>query len=112
MVLACVILFVPRLRTKGGVVVASALVIAGVFCKRCQILMGGFQIPNIEFADVANQMTITNWESGMSLFGYQGLVYWPTPLEFGVALGVVALGGFLLLLGLKYLPLHLKEKVA
>lgn len=112
MVLACVILFVPRLRTKGGVVLASALVIAGVFCKRCEILVGGFQIPNIEFADVANQMTITNWESGMSLFGYQGLVYWPTPLEFGVALGVVALGGFLLLLGLKYLPLHLKEKVA
>ena len=112
MVLACVILFVPRLRTKGGVVVASALVIAGVFCKRCQILMGGFQIPNIEFADVANQMTITHWDSGMSLLGYQGLVYWPTPLEFGVAAGVVALGGFLLLLGLKYLPLHLKEKVA
>lgn len=112
MVLACVILFVPRLRTKGGVVFASALVIAGVFCKRCEILVGGFQIPNIEFADVANQMTITNWESGMSLFGYQGLVYWPTPLEFGVALGVVALGGFLLLLGLKYLPLHLTEKTA
>lgn len=112
MVLACVILFVPRLRTKGGVVVASALVIAGVFCKRCQILMGGFQIPNIEFADVANQMTITHWDSGMSLLGYQGLVYWPTPLEFGVAAGVVALGGFLLLLGLKYLPLHLTEKTA
>lgn len=112
MVLACVILFVPRLRTKGGVVLASALVIAGVFCKRCEILVGGFQIPNIEFADVANRMTITNWESGMSLFGYQGLVYWPTPLEFGVALGVVALGGFLLLLGLKYLPLHLTEKTA
>ena len=112
MVLACVILFVPRLRTKGGVVLASALVIAGVFCKRCEILVGGFQIPNIEFADVANHTTITNWESGMSLFGYQGLVYWPTPLEFGVALGVVALGGFLLLLGLKYLPLHLKEKAA
>ena len=112
MVLACVILFVPRLRTKGGVVLASALVIAGVFCKRCEILVGGFQIPNIEFADVANHMTITNWESGMSLFGYQGLVYWPTPLEFGVALGVVALGGFLLLLGLKYLPLHLTEKTA
>ena len=112
MVLACVILFVPRLRTKGGVVFASALVIAGVFCKRCEILVGGFQIPNIEFADVANRMTITNWESGMSLFGYQGLVYWPTPLEFGVALGVVALGGFLLLLGLRYLPLHLTEKTA
>ena len=93
-------------------VLASALVIAGVFCKRCEILVGGFQIPNIEFADVANHMTITNWESGMSLFGYQGLVYWPTPLEFGVALGVVALGGFLLLLGLKYLPLHLTEKTA
>ena len=76
------------------------------------LLVGGFQIPNIEFADVANQMTITHWDSGMSLLGYQGLVYWPTPLEFGVAAGVVALGGFLLLLGLKYLPLHLKEKAA
>ena len=108
--LACVILFVPRLRTKGGVVLASALVIAGVFCKRCEILVGGFQIPNIQFADVANSFTITQWESGMSLLGYQGMVYWPTPIEFGVAAGVVALGGLLLLLGIKYLPLHLTGK--
>ena len=33
------------------------------------------------------------------------MVYWPTPLEFGVALGVLRLGALLLLLGLKYLPL-------
>ena len=36
---------------------------------------------------------------------YQGLVYWPTPLEFGVALGVVALGFLVFFLGLKLLPL-------
>ncbi|TJW09892.1 polysulfide reductase, partial [Parvibacter caecicola] len=37
---------------------------------------------------------------------YQGLVYWPTPLEFGVALGVVALGFLVFFLGLKLLPLR------
>lgn len=36
---------------------------------------------------------------------YQGMVYFPTPLEFGVAFGVIGLGALLLLVGLKYLPL-------
>ena len=35
----------------------------------------------------------------------QGMVYFPTPLEFGVALGVMGLGALLLLAGLKFLPL-------
>ena len=75
--------------------------------------VGGFQIPNIEFADVANHMTITNWESGMSLSRLPGpRVLADAPGVRRGGLGVVALGGFLLLLGLKYLPLHLKEKVA
>ena len=37
---------------------------------------------------------------------YAGMVYWPTPLEFGVTLGVVALGvPGASSLGLKFLPL-------
>ena len=35
--------------------------------------------------------------------------HFPTPIEFGVALGVIGLGALLLLLGLKYLPLKPAE---
>ena len=40
---------------------------------------------------------------------YQGMVYWPTPIEFGIALGVFGLGALILLLGLKFLPLKPAE---
>ena len=51
------------------------------------------------------QYTVTSWQAGMA-GAYQGMVYWPSPLEFGVALGVIGLGVLLLCLGLKYLPLR------
>ena len=105
MAVAVVLLVVPKLRTNAGVVVASALVIAGVFCKRAQILVGGFQIANLDLPGAITSMTVTNWEGGIA-GAYSGLVYWPTPLELGVALGVIALGALLLLVGLRYLPLR------
>ena len=77
----------------------------GIFCKRVQLLVGGFQIPNIDMAGSLTPYTVTGWESGMA-GAYQGMVYFPTPLEFGVALGVVGLGALLLLAGLKFLPLR------
>ena len=40
------------------------------------------------------------------------MVYWPTPLEFGVTLGVVALGVLVFLLGIKFLPLRPKDDEA
>ena len=46
------------------------------------------------------QYTVTDWATGMT-GAYQGMVYWPTPIEFGIVLGVVGLGALLLLLGLK-----------
>ena len=99
-----VVCFVPRLRTNPLIVVASLLAIVGIFCKRVQLLVGGFQIPNIDYAAPVSSYTVTDWTSGMA-GAYQGMVYWPTPIEFGVALGVIGLGALLLLLGLKYLPL-------
>ena len=98
------ILVVPRLRTTPGVVVASVLAILGVFCKRLQILVGGFQIPNLDMPGVVTQYTITNWTAGFS-GAYQGLVYTPQPIELGVACGVVAMCVLFLLLGIKFLPL-------
>ena len=102
--LCAVVCFVPRLRTSPFIVVASLLAIVGIFCKRVQLLVGGFQIPNIDMAGPLTPYTVTGWESGMA-GAYQGMVYFPTPLEFGVALGVMGLGALLLLAGLKFLPL-------
>ena len=102
--LCAVVCFVPRLRTNPLIVVASLLSIVGIFCKRVQLLVGGFQIPNIDYAAPVSSYTVTDWTSGMA-GAYQGMVYWPTPIEFGLALGVIGLGALLLLLGLKYLPL-------
>ncbi|QOS69528.1 polysulfide reductase NrfD [Eggerthella guodeyinii] len=107
-VLCAVVCFAPRLRTSPLIVVASLLAIAGIFCKRVQLLVGGFQIPNIDYAGPMTQYTVTD-ASGTMASAYQGMVYFPTPIEFGVALGVIGLGALLLLLGLKYLPLKPTE---
>ena len=101
---AAVVAFVPALRRNGLIVAASLAAIAAIFCKRVQLLVGGFQIPNLDYAGSMTQYTVTDWASGMT-GAYQGMVYWPTPIEFGIVLGVIGLGALLLLLGLKYLPL-------
>ena len=103
--LAAVMAFVPKLRTNPLVVVASLLAIVGIFCKRVQLLVGGFQIPNLDLSTVMTSSTVTHWEAGMQ-GAYQGMVYWPAPIEWGVTLGVVGLGVLLLCAGLKYLPLR------
>ena len=110
MAVSVAILVVPKLRTTPGVVVASVLAILGVFCKRLQILVGGFQIPNLDMPGVTTQYAITNWQAGFT-GAYQGMVYAPQPIEFGVTLGVLAMCVLFLLLGLKYLPLKPAENV-
>ena len=106
--LAAVVCFVPKLRTNPLLVVASLLAIVGIFCKRVQLLVGGFQIPNLDMPGIMTQYSVTDWTAGMA-GAYQGMVYWPTPIEFGVALGVFGLGALILLLGLKFLPLKPAE---
>ncbi|WP_080799159.1 NrfD/PsrC family molybdoenzyme membrane anchor subunit [Arabiibacter massiliensis] len=105
---AALVAFVPALRRSGLVVAASLAAIVAILCKRVQLLVGGFQIPNLDLPGPMTPYAVTGWESGMA-GAYQGLVYWPTPLELGVALGVVGLGALMLLLGLKYLPLRPAE---
>lgn len=108
-IIAAVIAFVPKLRTNPLIVVASLLAIVGIFCKRVQLLVGGFQLPNLEYPGVMTEMTVTNWTNGMA-GAYEGLVYWPQPIEFGIVLGVFGLGALLLLLGIKFLPLKPTER--
>ena len=106
--LCAVVCFVPKLRTNPLIVAASLLAIVGIFCKRVQLLVGGFQLPNLDYAGVMTPYTVTDWTAGMT-GAYSGLVYFPTPLEFGLVLGVVGLGALMLLVGLKYLPLKPTE---
>ena len=111
-VLCAVVCLTPALRTNGLLVGASLLAIAAIFCKRVQLLVGGFQINNLgEMTPFANSMSITHWEGTMA-DAYAGMVYWPTPLEFGVTLGVVALGFLIFFLGLKFLPLRPAEEAS
>lgn len=107
--LCVVVCFTPKLRTNPLVVTASLLAIVGIFCKRWQLLVGGFQIPNIDFPGAVTQHALTSWESGFAA-AYQGMVYAPTMLELGVVLGVIGLGALMLMLGVRYLPLRPTDK--
>ena len=104
-----VIAFVPKLRTNPLIVVAAVLAIVGIFCKRVQLLVGGFQIPNLDMPAVVSGPGLA--DAGAALQSAGGaMVYFPSPLEFGVMAGVVGLGALLLLLGLKFLPLKPTEQ--
>ncbi len=103
-VLAVIICVVPQLRTSPLLVVAGIFAIAAIFCKRVQLLVGGFQVANIDWPAVLTPYTVTDWQGNMAQ-AYQGMVYWPAPLEFGIALGVVGLSFLIFFLGLKLLPL-------
>ena len=103
-VAALVIAFVPGLRTNPLLVVAGSAAILAIFCKRVQLLVGGFQIANIDYPAVLTPYTITDWEGSMAQ-AYSGLVYWPTALEFGIAVGVIGLAFLVLFAGIKFLPL-------
>ena len=108
-VVAVVLCVVPQLRTTPLMVVAGLCAIAAIFCKRAQLLVGGFQLPNVDLPAVMTPFTVTNWEGNMAQ-AYAGMVYWPTPLEFGIALGVTALAFLVFFLGLKFLPLKPAEQ--
>ena len=103
-VVAIVLCVVPALRTTPLMVVAGLCAIAAIFCKRAQLLVGGFQLPNVALPAVLTPHPVTNWEGNMAQ-AYAGMVYWPTPLEFGIALGVTALAFLVFFLGIKFLPL-------
>jgi molybdopterin-containing oxidoreductase family membrane subunit len=103
-VITMLVAFIPMLRTVPFVVVASVLSIIGIFCKRVQLLRGGFQIPNIDYAAVTTGPALTDMGATFQAAD-SALVYFPAPLEFGIVIGVFALGVCLLLLGLRVLPL-------
>lgn len=91
---AAVVCFVPSLRSNTLLVVASVLAIVGIFCKRVQLLLGGFQLPNLDMALPPNDFMVAPNTVGL-------LIYWPQPIEFVVSLGVIGLALAIMCFGFK-----------
>ncbi|MDR1185147.1 MAG: polysulfide reductase NrfD [Coriobacteriales bacterium] len=106
-VVTLIVAFTPALRTSGPVVIASILSIVGIFAKRVQLLIGGFQIPNIDYPGVSDGTALSDAGQGLASLG-GSLIYVPSPLEIGIVVGVLGLGALLLLVGLRVLPLKPK----
>ena len=105
-VVAALVCFVPKLRTNPLIVVSGVLVVIGIFCKRMQLVIGGFQIPEHDLATFITDFTVTGpWSQGLA-GAYANVIYTPTLPEIGLALGVIALGVLMVLVGLKALPLR------
>lgn len=104
-----VICFVPQLRRNGLMVVAAIMAMAAIFCKRVQLIVGGFQIPNITDAFSLTGHSVAQ-ASGTLAQAYSGLVYAPTAMELAIFAGIVALGIMVFLLGLKFLDLKPNER--
>ena len=90
---------------------ASVLAIVGIFCKRVQLIVGGFQVPNLDMPTVLTDHAALGGYDAYGSFAslYANSVYAPAPIEFGVVAGVFALGVLMLLLGIKHLPLKSAE---
>lgn len=103
-IVAIVITLVPQLRKTGFLTLAAVLAILGVYCKRIQIVVGGFSEPNLTQPTLESGVGLT--EAGSALQSmFSSLVYFPSGFELLVGLCFFSFGVCLLLIGVKYLPL-------
>lgn len=87
----CILVFARNRQRTGLVLLASALVILGVFCKRCWLLLTSFIVPNVQGGNGITLGTLEAQQGGMGMWALGGS-YVPTWTEVVIALGVVALG--------------------
>ena len=99
----------PRGRaSRRFVAVAAALGLVSVAFERIQLIVGGLRYPNIGYAPgislgTPSQVTTTGVPTGSSFV--QVAHYSPTWLEWSIVVGLCALWGLLIVLGVRYLPL-------
>lgn len=93
-------LLVPRLRRMpGSLGIAAALVVAGVYAFRVELVVIGFVNPLIQFPPGNALGTFT---PGTSSFQFVGR-YWPTWVEYSIILGLFALFGAIMTVGYRRL---------
>ena len=87
----CILVFARSRQKTGLVLLASVLVILGVFCKRCWLLLTSFIVPNVDGASGITLGTLTAQQGGMDMWALGGS-YAPTWTEVVIVAGVAALG--------------------
>ncbi len=90
----CILVFAKNRANMVLVVVASALVVAGVFCKRVWLLLTAFAVPNLEGAPGIALGTFAAQEGGAATWSVYG-TYAPTFPEIMIAIGVVSAGAII-----------------
>lgn len=93
----CILVFARNRQKTGLVLLASVLVIAGVFCKRCWLLLTSFIVPNVEGANGITLGTRTAQQGGLDMWALGGS-YAPTWTEVVIVIGVAALGALAFIL--------------
>ena len=87
----CILVFAKSRANMKLVTVSCALVVLGVFCKRCWLLLTSFAVPNVFGGPGVPLGTFAAQEGGLGMWGAFGS-YAPTVPELLVALGVVSVG--------------------
>ena len=87
----CILVFSRNRQKTGLVLFASALVVLGVFCKRCWLLLTSFFEPNISGANGITLGTQAAQQSGANIWTLTG-TYAPTWPEIAIVIAVFALG--------------------
>ncbi len=90
----CILVFAKNRANIALVVTASALVVAGVFCKRVWLLLTAFAAPNLEGAPGIALGTFAAQEGGTAMWSVYG-TYAPTFPEIMIAIGVVSVGAII-----------------
>ena len=90
----CILVFARNRAKIGLVMVASALVVLGVLCKRVWLLLTSFVVPNVSGATGITLGTQAAQAGGAGMWALGGS-YAPTVIEFAVVAGVVSLGALI-----------------
>jgi molybdopterin-containing oxidoreductase family membrane subunit len=107
----------PRLRRSSiALTFASILVLVEIFIYRIELVVPAFVNPLVQYPPgtsvgapaVAYTQSIVGYSPGYS-FQLVG-IYFPTVIEWGIAIGIVALAALLIVLGIHYLPLGAVEE--
>jgi molybdopterin-containing oxidoreductase family membrane subunit len=110
--LAAAACLAPKLRSVPLMTLAGVLAMVAIFCKRFQLIAGGFQIPNVNMAGIVSEYTATGISGADATMSgiYSGLLYAPAMMEVGLFVGMIAMGVLIFLLGVKFIDLKPNER--
>lgn len=107
----CILVFARNRENMGLVMLASACIVIGVFCKRIWLLFTSFFMPNVYGAPgIISGSSASAHATGMDVWAVVG-TYAPTWVEIVIVIGVISLGALaFMVMCQKLLPAAKKEQ--